>query len=283
MKNTRLDKLYTAKEAREKLGGMAPTSFKRLVDSGKIRKVTPPHKTNSLYLKEDVDKVAAIMHEFVEIYSSDNNQGYTFTQANGEEDIKETVQIAQQRFGTRATNLESRMERFRKSPTGDYILKHNEVIVGFFSMQAVKQETVEGLFEHKTAKGLSVDDIEPIIPGKPLEIIVSNIASRLGVDKHLEAEYGKRLILEVIKLFIHLGKEGIEIHRVWAMSSTVYGIKLCRDIFRFQEIGYVNNEQLGFVLTIEQTESPIIKQYLEALRGDKTSTVLDSQSDSQRH
>ena len=78
-------------------------------------------------------------------------------------------------------------------------------------------------------------------------------------------EYGKRLILDVIQLFINVGKEGIDIKRIWAMSSTVSGIKLCRDIFKFEELGYVNNEQIGFILDIETSKSPIAEQYRRAI------------------
>jgi len=271
MSNIRLDKLYTAKEAREKLGGIAPTSFKRLVDSGKIRKIVPPNKKNGFYPKEDVDEMAVIMKEFIEIYSTDDNQEYKFVQVDSEKDIKETIQIAQQRFGERATNLQARMARFNKSSKGDYVLKRNDVVVGFFSMQAVKQEAIDELFKRKTGKGLDLEDIELIIPGKPLEIIVSNIASRIGVEKDLEVEYGKRLVLAAIQRFINMGKEGIEIQRIWAMSSTVYGIKLCRNILKFKEIGYINSEQLGFVLDTNETNTPLTEQYRAALKEAQTS------------
>src|SRR5947207_15346327 len=93
MINIRPDKLYTAKEAREILGGMSPTSFKRLVDGGKIRRVVPPNKKQGLYSKEDVDNMAAVIKEFVEIYSSDDVRGYKFELAANDEEIKETVQI----------------------------------------------------------------------------------------------------------------------------------------------------------------------------------------------
>lgn len=264
MSNTRPDKLYTAKEAREILGGLSPTSFKRLVDGGKIRRIIPPNKKYGLYSKEDVDNMAAVMKEFIEIYSSDEVKGYKFELASNDEEIKETVQIAKQRLGERATSLETRLERFHKSPKSDYVLKHNGVIVGFFSMLSLKPEVTEELFKRKTGRWVTVEDIEPIVSGKPLEIVISNIASRYGGEKHLETEYGKRLILDVIQLFINAGKDGIDIRRVWAMSSTVGGIKLCRDIFKFEELGYVNNEQIGFVLDIETSKSPIAEQYRRA-------------------
>jgi hypothetical protein len=53
-----IDSLYTAAQARAKLGNMATSTFHRLVLAGRIRKVTPPDKKQGLYVKEDVDSLA---------------------------------------------------------------------------------------------------------------------------------------------------------------------------------------------------------------------------------
>lgn len=60
-----MEQLYTSSEARNKLNASTST-FKRLVDSGKIRKVTPPNKKQGMYVKEDVDKLAEAMKPFSE-------------------------------------------------------------------------------------------------------------------------------------------------------------------------------------------------------------------------
>lgn len=257
--------LYTAGETRKILGGIAGETLRRLVDDKKIRKVIPPgNKSRGMYVKEDVDKLAAIMKEFIEIYSEENNKGYEFRQAKDDEEIADTVQIAKQRFGERATSLEVRLERFHRSPNGDYVLKHNNITVGFFSFQAIRHETAEELFNRKTGRWLNGEDIEDILPEKPLNILVSNIASKIGGEKQLEIEYGKRLILGVMDLLVNLGKEGVNIKKIWAMSSTVSGIKLCKDILKFQDLGYINSEQLGFMLDMEKSVTPIAEQYREA-------------------
>src|SRR5579859_3318498 len=98
-----MDRLYTASQAREKLGGMSTSSFKRLVDSGKIQKVVPPGKTQGQYIREDVDKLAEAMEQFVQIYSaSEPAEKIDFSQARDESDIQETVQIARQNLGDNA-------------------------------------------------------------------------------------------------------------------------------------------------------------------------------------
>jgi hypothetical protein len=53
--------LYTAGEAREKLGNIATSTFHRIVNAGRIRKITPPNKKQGMYVKEDVDNLAIEM------------------------------------------------------------------------------------------------------------------------------------------------------------------------------------------------------------------------------
>ncbi len=60
-----MESTYTSTEARRKLKASTST-FKRLVDSGKIRKITPPNKKQGMYLKEDVDKIAKEMQPFAQ-------------------------------------------------------------------------------------------------------------------------------------------------------------------------------------------------------------------------
>ncbi len=58
--------LYTSSEARAKLGASTST-FKRYIDTGKIRKITPPNKKQGMYVKEDVDKLVEEMRPFANI------------------------------------------------------------------------------------------------------------------------------------------------------------------------------------------------------------------------
>src|SRR6185437_13271636 len=53
--------LYSASEARARLGNMASSTFHRLVMNGEIKKVVHPGKTHGEYLKTDVERVAQAM------------------------------------------------------------------------------------------------------------------------------------------------------------------------------------------------------------------------------
>jgi hypothetical protein len=256
-----MEKLYTASEAREKLGGMSSSSFKRLVDSGKIRKVVPPGKTQGKYIREDVDKLAEAMEQFVEIYSaSEPAEKLEFSQAKGKNDIQESVHIARQNLGDNAYGLEKRMEWFRLSPKGDYLLKHEGIAVGYFSMQAIKPESIDEVFFHKSGRSIQLEDMLPIEPGRPIDVHISGIGIRKGISRQYTKYYGMVLLNKLFEALIDLGKQGIDIRKVWAKSSTVAGIKLCRDL-NFTELGYVNDEQMGFVLDLEQSDLPAVRQY----------------------
>jgi hypothetical protein len=265
-----MDLLYSASEAREKLGGMSTSSFKRLVDSGKIRKVVPPGKSQGKYIREDVDKLAEAMEQFVQIYSASvPAEKLDFSQAKNESDIQETVLIARQNLGENAYGLEKRMTWFRKAPKGDYVLRHEGVIVAYFSMQAIKPESIEKVFYEKNGASLNIEDMLPIEPGHPIDVHISGMGVRKGISRQQSRYYGMVLLHKIFETLVDLGEQGINIHRVWAKSSTVPGIKLSRDL-KFTELGYINNEQIGFVLDLEKSDILLVKKYREVLKEAST-------------
>lgn len=261
-----MNNLYSASEAREKLGGISAEALKRLVETGKIRKETPPtNKKRGYYNREDVDAVAEAMRDFIEMHTA-LPKGDTFevVQARGRDDIRETVQIARQRLGENAYDVDKRMSWFKVVPNGDYVLKHDDVIVGYFSLQAIKPEAIEHLFHRRSGASIQLEALQPIEPGKPLEIHISGIGSKLGVSNTDAKRYGVELIKGLRDVLINFGKQGIEINKIWARSSTVPGIRLCQ-ILGFTELGYVNSEQLGFVLSIdpEKVVKPLTREAIE--------------------
>ena len=263
-----LNKTYTAKEARERLGGISPEALRRYVDSGKIRKYVPPtNKTKGFYDKGDVDALSEALEDFVELHTivpvSDKSE-FALTQAEGEDDIKESVQIARQHLGDNAYGLEKRMAWFKKFPNGDYVLKYNGVVVGYFSMQAVKEASIERVFDKRSGESIQLEDMEPIMPNKSLNIHISGIAVRKGISKQDAKKYGMDLLSGILDQLVKLAEQGIEIKKIWAKSSTVPGIKLSRDA-GFEELGYINNEQIGFLLDMDPSKAtkPLVKHYLE--------------------
>ena len=263
-----MQNLYSASEARKKLGGIAGESLKRLVDNGQIRKVIPPgNKKRGLYVKEDVDKLAAAMEQFMEIYSltESNKEKPELVQAQSWEDIEATIEIDRQYFGDQIHSPEKRRYWFQICPNGDYVLKHHGVIVGYFSIQGIKQEAVERLFINKKGDPKAyAEDMEPLEPGKPLQAYISMIAVKPDEAQTSRKTYGMLLLMGLEKVFSNFAKQGIDIRTIWAKSTTVPGIKLCRD-FGFTELGYIGSGRIGFKLNVEKSDLPIARRYREAL------------------
>jgi DNA-binding transcriptional MerR regulator len=262
-----MNNLYSSSEAREKLGGISPETLRRYVEAGKIRKETPPtNKKRGYYNKQDVDALAEAMQDFIEMHTllpKAEASNITMNQAQGEDDIKETVQIARQNLGDNAYGLDRRMSWFNLSPKGDYVLKHNDIVVGYFSMQAIKPETVNRVFGKRSGDSIQLKDMEPIAPNKPLQVHISGLGIKKGISRQATREYGRELIKGIFSTFIELGKQGIEIKKIWGKSSTVSGIKLSRDL-GFKELGYINNEQIGFVLDLDgEIKHPLVKKALQ--------------------
>lgn len=265
-----MEGLYTSTQARTKLGGMAPSSFKVLVDKGQIRKIVPPGKVQGMYLKEDVDKLAEAMQKFVEVYTlTETNEKPQLVPVQSEEELMATVKIDQQYFGDQIHAPEKRLYWHRICPNGDYVLKHHGIIVGYFSMQGIKPEAVDRLF--LTRKGnpkTQAEDMMPMTPGEPIQTYVSMIAVKADEAQSRAKTYGYFLLMHLGEVFVNLAKEGIDIRTIWAKSGTVPGIKLCRD-FGFTELGYINNEQIGFKLDIEKSDLPMVQRYRQALEEYK--------------
>jgi hypothetical protein len=260
-----VEKLYSSSEARRKLK-VSTSTFKRLIDQGKIRKITPPGKVQGMYVKEDVDRLAEEKEQFERIYLAvEPPERIEVVQATKEDDIKATVQIAKQLFGDNAYSLEKRMSWFTKVPNGDYVLKHEGEIVGYFSMQAIKPESANNIFHQRNGASIQLEDMEPIEPNKPLQIHISGIGVKMGISRQQAKIYGMHLLKGLFETLIKLGEQQIDIRKIWAKSSTVPGIKLSRDL-GFTELGYINNEQIGFVLDTETSDVPAIKQYRETLQ-----------------
>jgi hypothetical protein len=260
--------LYTASEARRKLGGIAPASLQRLVQAGKIRKVVPPaNKKRGLYIKEDVDKLIAANREFTERHALPlKDDTYELIQAKSENDIKNTVQIARRYFGETVYDLEQRLNWFHTVPNGDYVLKHNGMIVGYFSMQGINPGTIDRIFKPRSAESIQREDIIPLLSGEPLDCIISGVGVKNGESRRQTIIYGLHLLRGIFRTFIELGEQGVNIRKILTGSSTVAGIKLSRRL-GFNEYGYINNEQIGFILDLETSEFLAVKRYREVLKA----------------
>src|SRR5579859_3190506 len=184
----------SASEARRRLQ-VSSSIFKIFVEKGKIRTEMSSNKKQVCYREEDVQRIAQDMQSFMDMYllASVNNH-ISVTQAQNENDIQATVHIGRQHFSNFTYSLETRLQWFSISPKGDYVLRHDGVVVGYFSMQAMKKEAIERIFVHKDGE-VRIEDVVPIEAattlGETLECYVSAVAVTTAGVRSEERRVGK--------------------------------------------------------------------------------------------
>ena len=256
---------YTPKETRELLG-MTYSGLQNQVNTGNLHPVIPPGRKQKVYLKKEVDTLKSEL----EIWSL-NRQ---ITQATPPakfvkatiDDMSQAVQLADSVFGRVNTiSLEKRIAWLHKNPDIDYLLKQDDIIIGYFSLIPLSSETIDGLLHARCyAKDLSTDDILPYTPGTPVDLYGMAIGVRPGVSLHQKRAWGEILLLGARRTIVELGYKGIVIHTIKAHSTTPDGINLMRHV-GFTEVVSSLPGMHDFVIDVEQSGLPFIIDYKIAL------------------
>ncbi|HLI06042.1 MAG TPA: helix-turn-helix domain-containing protein [Ktedonobacteraceae bacterium] len=274
---------YTAKEVMQKLG-IANSTLYHYVQTGRIKKVTPPDKKEGYYLKSEIDKMVRAKDVFILQYASDTS---TFNAAQ-EEDMQAITDLGIELFGkSGAPSYETRSAQYRSNPEIFYTLKQDNILVGYLAIFPLKHEAIErimsGVAESTFRTGvLTPENIKPFKPGEADEVFLL-----IGVrqDARKSKLYGARLISEGIGVFENFAKRGIIIKKLYATSRTRDGIELCRGL-GFRQVTPVAEEDdlLRFELDLETATNPIFKNYQQIVKrviskkAPTKSAVLNSTS-----
>ena len=142
-----MEQLYTSSEARSKLN-VSTSTFKRLVDTGKIRKITPPNRKQGMYVKGDVDKIVEEMRPFAR---STRRKG---EQEREKKELSTTVDW--QKISDLPAILKLDLKVYQENIVGDIALSHelrNEIkqskqtIVGI----SLKRQSEKGVRQRKAS------------------------------------------------------------------------------------------------------------------------------------
>jgi len=259
--------LYTASEAIKKLN-MAPTTFHHYVRTGRIKKITPPGRSEGYYERAYIDKMAKASQLFAIQYATDTA---TYSVATPE-DAQGIYEVITSLWGSLFTTpVETRLSWYKKNPEIDYVVKQDGIVAGYVTIMPLKHETIEGLLTGKI-RGWDIkqDDILPFTPEIPVECY-TGIAVRAGVYK--PEKYGMRLILGIMETMLELARKGVSIKKLYAVSDTPDGVKISRDL-GFEETSPAPGSTFRqFTLDLETSNSPYALEYRQALASLKNSAV----------
>lgn len=263
-----MEGLYTSIQARTKLGGMASSSFKALVDKGQIRKIVPPGKVQGMYLKEDVDKLAEAMQKFVEVYTlsltepAEQPPKTTFEIAKPE-DMDAVYELSLRAIGN-TMNAETRRGWLAVNPESCYIVKHDSKVVAFFHLLAMKHSYLMDFMDGKI-RGWEItpDRVEQFKPGHPVECLAI-IASEQDIEKTTRQHYVRVLLRGMKRRLGELGQQGIIIDSVYATSQTPTGIAMATHA-GMEQYGKSIGKRLTFKMDVKRSTSFLLEDYKSAI------------------
>jgi hypothetical protein len=130
---------YTASEARQRLG-MDVGAFYYLIETGKIKRLTPPGKKRGFYSKQQIEKLAIERLKRVNI---EGEPGPTFMQATLD-DIDEEYELATLMLNwSAAYGVPTYKAWLGKNPCTNFIVRDQGRLVAFMLVLPVKQRTIK--------------------------------------------------------------------------------------------------------------------------------------------
>jgi hypothetical protein len=249
---------YTASQAMRRLGMNRGTFFDH-VKKGKISKVTPPGASEGYYPKVEIDAMAQAKELFLLQYSIAPRQ---FERANREEDIRGIYDLCVAAYGISNTPpLEERLEEWKQLPESYYVVKQENIVVGYISLFWYTDEALPDLMTPRQRQtSLTVDVMRPLVLGQPIDHLFVSLAVRPGLTNEQQRRCGFKLLRDAIQVLENFAERGMPVRKLYATSRTTDGIKLARDM-GMKETKYPNDPTLRFELDLEHTETPLVKDY----------------------
>lgn len=164
---------YTASDVMKKLGIPSSTLYE-YARVGKIKKVVPPGRKEGYYPKAEIDKTVRAKEAFILQYATDT----TLFENAQEEDIEGITDLSIELFGKHGTaNYETRLAQYHATPGIFYVLRQDELIVGYIGLFPLKHEAIEaimkGMEEDRFRTGiLTPENIVPFKPGEAKEVFL---------------------------------------------------------------------------------------------------------------
>lgn len=252
---------YSSTEAMRKLG-MVRSSFYDMVEKGKIKRIIPPGRSDGYYPKVDIDRMAKAKELFILEYTQEPS---TFEQAK-EKDIEGLYDVCKTLWRN-TPSYETRLEWYKKNPEMYYIVKQDNIIVGFLGITPIKRETLEKMME-RPGLNETTEDILVFEDGVPIHGVFLEIGVRSDIP--INKKYGRHLIEGGFSVLEKFATRGISIEKAYAHSRTPDGIRLCRKM-GFKEIPPAEGDnKVRFELELDVSSYPLLRNYQEIVKKYKS-------------
>ncbi|SRR6266487_424016 len=266
----------TGKEAASRLG-MKLSTFYNHVKQGKFNKITLPGSSEGYFPREEIEKIAQARELVLLLYSV---SPVTFSRATTEDDIRGIVDLCVAIYGISGTpSLEARLEIWGKNPYVYYVVKQEEIVVGYISMIWFDNEALDVLMgPTKTTRTSSAgtgiysitgpEHINKFVPGQPIDSLFISTGVRPGLSNQQQREYGFKLIRDSLDVIDDFARREMPVRKLLATSERSDGIQLARKL-GMKETKYPGDSIIRFELDMEKSDSRVAVQYRELLESLK--------------
>ena len=259
---------YAAGEARQQLG-LNVGAFYYLIDTGKIKKLTPPGKKQGFYSKHQIERLA---RERRKCMIDEEEAGPTFNKATVD-DLEEEYELAVLMLnGSAGYDIATYEAWLHKNPETNFIVRDQGRLVAYMHVLPVKQETITRWLKGEIrAWEISTEDVLPYTPGSSMECIMLGMVTTLDVDEGIRRQYGVRLMRGFLHFLYDLAGQNIRIARFYAMSATPEESAILRRA-KFEERGQVG-KRVAFELNPFTSDTGMAKAYRAVLNGGRDSSL----------
>ena len=256
-----MEHYYSAREARQQLG-VNVGAFYYLIDTGRIKKLTPPGKKQGFYSKHQIERLA---RERLRGIIDAEEPGTTFRKATVD-DIHEEYELAALMLnGSAGYGIPTYEAWLHKNPDTNFIVRDQGRLVACMQVLPLAQETIMRWIKGEIREWeISAEDVLPFTPRRSVECIITGMAATLDVDKRKRRQYGVRLIRGFLHFLHDLAGQDITIPRFYAISATPEGIAILRQA-KFEERGHLG-KRVAFELNPLTSDSRMAKAYRAVLK-----------------
>ena len=252
---------YTAGEARQLLD-MDVGAFYYLIETGKIKRITPPGKKRGFYSKQQIERLTDQKLKQMHV---EEDTGPTFMKATLD-DLDEEYELATLLLnGNAPYGIPTYHTWLSKNPDTNFILRDQGRLVAFLLVLPVQRRTIKRWINGEIREWeIGAEDILPFTSMQPMECIVMSMATTSDVDKGVRRAYGLRLIRGYLHYLQLLAEQGITIARFYSMGTTVEGSTILRKA-GFEERGQIG-KRVVFELTPATSFTLMAQAYSSSLK-----------------
>ncbi len=252
---------YTAGEARQYLD-LDVGAFYYLIETGKIKRITPPGKKRGFYSKHQIERLAIERLNYV----MDEDEASPIFMKATRDDLDEEYELSTLLLnGNAPYGVPTYNTWLSKNPDTNFILRDRGRIVAFLIVLPVIQSTIKRWINGEIREWeIGAEDILPYTPINPLECIILNMVTTSDVNKSKRCEYGLRVIRGYLNFLQVLAAQGITIARFYSMGTTGEGITILK------QAGFEERGQVGKRVVFELNPTTSVSRMAQVYR-----TVMD--------